>query len=272
MAWAAAPPAAAPSADSSEEQDTWLWSKDGRRLVDSQRRPVELKNNPEAKDVSLQQVVAFVKANQVNTHAYETGKFMCTEFALGLHDAAEAAGIRCGLVGIRFQQGQGHALNIFKTTDKGLVYVDCTGSPSPDSDRALFDTIAYVQIGRPYGRLPLEIGAFDPNHYERYPYVMGLWAKSMAEQRQLQVELAKLQGQREQFKKGIAQFQRVDEAYPGSPEAVARYDALAKQEAALEKKRVEINTRYEKMVAQFKRLNVRYDMNPSPVRSVDIWW
>ena len=29
-------------------------------------------------------------------------------------------------MGVDFTYGDGHALNAFKTTDKGIVYVDCT--------------------------------------------------------------------------------------------------------------------------------------------------
>ncbi|MFA5760632.1 MAG: hypothetical protein WC877_02625, partial [Dehalococcoidales bacterium] len=37
------------------------------------------------------------------------------------------AGIRCGYISLDFDDGVGHALNVFETIDRGLVYIDCTG-------------------------------------------------------------------------------------------------------------------------------------------------
>ena len=214
----------------------WLISKHGWRLVDAKGQPITLQNNPQAKDVSFQQVLAFVQSNQVNQLPYRTGQFACTEFAVALHDAAEAAGIRCALVGVRFQRGAGHALNAFLTTDKGLVYIDCTGSPHPSPDPARYDTIGYLKIGLPYGRLPLELGAVEPNRYERYTFIMGLW-------KWVQLESQRLQ-------------------------AASRPDAP--QELALSPE--EKNERRAKLRAQEQRLQMRYDMNPSPVKTIDLWW
>jgi hypothetical protein len=67
---------------------------------------------------------------------------ICADFAERLHNNAEAAGIRCGYVSIDLSgytdpykygiaSNSGHALNVFQTTDKGLVYVDVTNSPGP---------------------------------------------------------------------------------------------------------------------------------------------
>ena len=50
---------------------------------------------------------------------------VCADFAERLHNNAEKAGIRCGYVII---DNLNHALNVFETTDKGLVYIDDTGT------------------------------------------------------------------------------------------------------------------------------------------------
>ena len=50
---------------------------------------------------------------------------VCADFAERLHNNAEMAGIRCGYVII---DSINHALNVFETTDKGLVYIDDTGT------------------------------------------------------------------------------------------------------------------------------------------------
>jgi len=53
---------------------------------------------------------------------------VCGDFAETLHNKAEAAGIRTAFVHIELDdEDTGHALNAFHTTDKGLVFIDCTG-------------------------------------------------------------------------------------------------------------------------------------------------
>ncbi|MFC1900360.1 hypothetical protein ACFLYN_02085 [Chloroflexota bacterium] len=63
---------------------------------------------------------------------------VCADFAERLHNNAELAGIRCGYVslditnysdpnGLGIESDAGHACNVFETTDRGLVYIDCTG-------------------------------------------------------------------------------------------------------------------------------------------------
>ena len=47
---------------------------------------------------------------------------------------------------VGFTDGTGHALNAFNTSDLGLVYVDVTEG----------DSIAYVEVGKTYGRIALD--------------------------------------------------------------------------------------------------------------------
>ena len=67
---------------------------------------------------------------------------VCADFAERLHNNAEAAGIRCGYVSVDlsgysdpYKYGipadTGHALDVFQTTDRGLVYIDDTNAPGP---------------------------------------------------------------------------------------------------------------------------------------------
>ena len=72
---------------------------------------------------------------------------VCSDFAERLHNNTEMAGIRCGYVTLDLDDG-GHALNVFNTTDKGLIYIDDTG-------RFLFgpsncDKIVDLQSGKSY--------------------------------------------------------------------------------------------------------------------------
>jgi hypothetical protein len=75
--------------------------------------------------------------------------YVCADFAERLHNNAELAGLRCAYVSVGLAGSEGHACNAFQTTDRGLVYVDCTGSSDshgPDN----MDKIVDVQVGEQY--------------------------------------------------------------------------------------------------------------------------
>lgn len=124
---------------------------------------VRLVNNAAARDVSWAELIAFIKSDATDLNAYLPDRYMCGGFALDLHNAAEAAGIRAAWVAIDFiGQSVGHAATAFQTTDRGLVVIDDTSSYS-SGGRALgeaeshsYDKVAYIIIGRDYGVVPLE--------------------------------------------------------------------------------------------------------------------
>jgi len=68
-----------------------------------------------------------------------------------LHNNAEEAEIRAAFVAADLVDEQdGHALNAFNTTDRGLVYIDDTGLREQDSVQCLLDKYVVVEIGREY--------------------------------------------------------------------------------------------------------------------------
>jgi hypothetical protein len=74
---------------------------------------------------------------------------ICVDFAENLHNSAEMAGIRCGFVSIDLSgSSSGHALNVFETTDRGLVYVDDTGVSNPGPSSC--DKTVDLKLGREY--------------------------------------------------------------------------------------------------------------------------
>jgi hypothetical protein len=143
--------------------------ENGAVLVGGNDRPIELKNNSAAVDPSFSEMVAFVRQDTTDLIPYvakgaaaETAPFVCSDFAETLHNNAEAAGLRAAYVGIDFSDSAvGHAVNAFQTTDKGLVFIDCTG-PSlysqleSDAQAESWDKAAFVQIGLEYGIVPLD--------------------------------------------------------------------------------------------------------------------
>ena len=111
---------------------------------------VRLVNNVNATNPTFKQVAAFLAADDTDTLTYVPGKFVCSNFAERLQNNAERAGYNCGWVAINFNgDGVAHSCNVFNTVDKGLVFIDCTGSLDPKPEDS-FDTIADLGIGRIY--------------------------------------------------------------------------------------------------------------------------
>ncbi|WP_410509772.1 hypothetical protein RSJ42_06015 [Methanosarcina hadiensis] len=86
-------------------------------------------NNDSAENVPYNEVLEFISKDQTDKTKYVNNKWNCVNYAQTVHNNAEKQGIRCGLVEVKFKNLRAtHAFNVFNTTDKGLVFVDCTGS------------------------------------------------------------------------------------------------------------------------------------------------
>jgi len=149
--------------------------------------PIVLINSPNANNPTYSKLVAFIVEDTTNTKDYVKGgpeAHVCADFAEELHNNAEAAGIGAAWVGVEFEGDiEGHALDAFETTDKGLVYIDCTGNlmkiwlgdsyiPNiesvtfeswlyeesiPDSAKLTeWDTVASVEVGKEYGLIGID--------------------------------------------------------------------------------------------------------------------
>jgi hypothetical protein len=92
-----------------------------------------LQNNPHARDSTSEQIYNFVRKDDTNSLTYNHS-FQCGDFAKSLHDNSEAAGIKAGWVSIQFENNEiNHACDVFNTTDRGLVFIDCVnGDTSVD--------------------------------------------------------------------------------------------------------------------------------------------
>lgn len=109
-----------------------------------------MKNNPEATDHRAMEVWNFLESDQTNTVPYSWPFFICGNYALNVHNNAEAAGFRAGIVVVdmvddKGRWAPGHVLNVFECTDWGRMYIDCTTK----------DLIATVEPGQPYIVKPL---------------------------------------------------------------------------------------------------------------------
>jgi hypothetical protein len=150
-------------------------------VADPMGSPIVLVNNDEARDVTLAELLEFIRADATDESPYVQDLRMCGTFAEQLHNSAEAAGIRAAWVSLDLQgQEIGHALNAFVTTDRGLVFVDSTGDNplaivSPDGGRGECecDRIAYVRVGSEYGLISID-RAVDPT-YDYYVTYSAAW-------------------------------------------------------------------------------------------------
>lgn len=168
--------------------------ENGAVEVGGDGEPIELINNPNATNPTYAKLVAFIKEDSTDEHPYRDESFfpvsllyVCSDFAQDVHNNAEVAGIRAAWVGIDFEgDDEGHALNAFETTDRGLVYIDCTGggslSPSLEYNATSWDTVAYVEIGKEYGLI--DIGkAKSPSYsfYEQYKQKLQEYQKLLSD-------------------------------------------------------------------------------------------
>lgn len=112
---------------------------------------ITLVNNESAVDPDYSQLVEFIKVDKTNEIPYNNKSFVCSDAAERVHNDAEAFGLRSAWVYIEFANEKatlnqetnalvvGHACNLFNTTDKGLVAIDCTGGSSPANTAASID-------------------------------------------------------------------------------------------------------------------------------------
>ena len=91
----------------------------------------------------------FLLSDRTDQKAYVPGIYMCGDFARDLHNNAERAGIRAAYVAVDLPGGY-HALNAFKTADRGLVFIDCTGLEASESGPSNCDKTVDVRLGKRY--------------------------------------------------------------------------------------------------------------------------
>ncbi|MCD4821842.1 MAG: AN1-type zinc finger domain-containing protein [Methanococcoides sp.] len=122
------------------------------QFIKASGEPIVLVDNEFAHDVTWDELITFIKSDDTDQIVYNDGSFICGDFAERLHNNAEKAGIQSAFVSIDFYDDvNGHALNAFETTDKGLVYVDCTGPTQPIGELDSYDKIGYIEVGEEYG-------------------------------------------------------------------------------------------------------------------------
>jgi hypothetical protein len=113
------------------------------------------------KNPNWAQLLDFLRADKTDEMPYIYPTFVCDNFASTLQSNAKKAGWRCAKVRLDMTgytdpyklgiaSNAGHSCNAFETTDRGLVFIDCTGpipgTPFPPNN----DTVVSVVVGQRY--------------------------------------------------------------------------------------------------------------------------
>jgi hypothetical protein len=129
-----------------------------RAVVGGDGHQIVLLNNPEAVNPTWSQLVAFLENDPTDKQTYSS-TFVCADFAEMLHNNAEKAGLRCAFVVPQLPgpsnldmgiMAEGHALNAFRTTDRGLVFIDCVGAKAGESSPVNRDKVVDLAIWKEY--------------------------------------------------------------------------------------------------------------------------
>jgi len=78
------------------------------------------------RDPTYKEVVAFLKRDKTNENEFVEdtyGVYVCSHFARDVGNNAEAEGLRCAFVELRYPE-EGHTIIAFDTIDEGLVYFE----------------------------------------------------------------------------------------------------------------------------------------------------
>ncbi len=106
-----------------------------------------LMENPDAHDPSYAELMNFLSTDDTVNNKYVDPTFTCADFASELQNHAEAHGIQCGYTSLKFYgKSEGHAVDVFHTTDEGSIYVDTTGGKDIISD-GLYQGERYHNLG-----------------------------------------------------------------------------------------------------------------------------
>ena len=266
-----------------------------------------LVNYKNATDPTWGELIAFLKRDDTDKHPYNFSSFVCADFAEMLHNNAESSGIKAAWVAVDFEltpyplytpsfptlypfhnatddkkpgygisiPGEGHALNAFNTTDKGLVYVDCTrGFSAPliaeltdreERKECEHDKIAYVVEGEEYGLVSIDKATSTSSEYWFYEEYKQKWEdlERDIEVYNSDVEVYNLSG--EEYEREVEAYERDVEAYERALRGRAaisdplEYKRLNKRYNELNAKRAKLDIRYKKLETQRVRLNADFD-------------
>ncbi len=126
-----------------------IWGAEVISGVDWPSYDINLANSETASNPKWAELLEFLREDKTDENTYVPDVYVCRHFARDLHNNAELAGIRAAYVAVNLP-GAAHALNAFKTTDRGLVFIDCNGLPASQSGPSNCDKTVDVRLGEHY--------------------------------------------------------------------------------------------------------------------------
>ena len=105
------------------------------------------------KDPTYGEAIAFLNSDLTDWNEY-TEDYVCSHFSRDVCNNAEAAGLRCAFVELRFADS-GHTIIAFDTIDRGLVYFE-----------PQFDDEVELEIGKSYSFLNGYVAPSVDDHIE----------------------------------------------------------------------------------------------------------
>ena len=108
------------------------------------------------KNPTYRGAVAFLRRDSTDGNNFIEDGYVCSHFARDVCNNAEAAGLRCAFISLRYPDG-GHAIIAFETVDEGLIYFD------PQTDEEVKPVIGkrYYQCVEPKPGYYYEEPSFD---------------------------------------------------------------------------------------------------------------
>jgi len=94
-----------------------------------------------SRNPTYQEMKDFLAQDRTDTKTYISGEYVCSDFATDVNNEAEAEGIRCAIVELRYPRDFAHAIVAFETTDRGLIFVE-----------PQFDSEVTVKVGQSYSQ------------------------------------------------------------------------------------------------------------------------
>jgi hypothetical protein len=124
--------------------------------------PISIVENNNALDPVYGQLISFLMDDPTEQGIYRP-EYVCSGFAVDLHDQAEISNIRAHIVLLSLSNAPPHMVVMFNTTDAGAIYVDDTGLTQDEADRNLLvaDRTVNMTVGAPYIRHFLPPFDFD---------------------------------------------------------------------------------------------------------------
>jgi hypothetical protein len=127
-------------------EDTWGLVASG---IQPPFQGADIVSSGTATNPTWAQLSDFLLEDRTDQKAYVPGVYVCSDFARDVHNNAERAGIRAAYAVVELPSDY-HALNAFRTTDRGLVFIDCTGLQASDSGPSNRDKSVNVRLGKSY--------------------------------------------------------------------------------------------------------------------------